>query len=336
MIKLTKQHQEAIKLIQEIIADKKNQKFLIASHMGPDGDNVGSSMSFYYLLKELNKESITLYNCDPIPEVFKFLPEIDNYVSEIDSNSVFDVAIVVDNSQIYRIGPHWPSRERIKTIIQIDHHLEADLFGDVVYIDEKAPAVGQMLYSIISGFPDMPNVNIATALFTSIVTDTGSFRYSSTSAETFYIAAKLTEAGAVPWKINLNIYENVPAEKIQILQAVLQTLSFNKNKDVAVMFLTQDMLKKFGVTQDIAEGFVNYGRIVEGVKISILLKEQSPNKFKVSIRSKAFDISKIAIKYFNGGGHKHAAGGRVEGKLEELIENIKEILSQELKKEELS
>lgn len=323
---LSKQHLEAIKLIQDVIKDDHNQTFLIASHMGPDGDNVGSSMALFYLLSALGKKEITLYNHDQIPQVFHFLPEIEHYVHEIPESKTFDVAIVVDNSHIPRIGPHWPGRDRIKTILQIDHHLKADLFGDIIYIDEGSPAVGQMLYTIISGFPGMPCPKIATALYTSIVTDTGSFRYSSTNAETFYIAAKLTEAGALPWKINLDIFENVPAEKIQVLQAVLATLTFNETKEVAMMYLTLDMLQEFGVSHDIAEGFVNYGRIIHGVKVSCLLKEQAPGVFKVSLRSKAVDVSDAARNHFNGGGHKHAAGGRITGDLKKLLQEVPTIL----------
>ena len=274
-------------------------------------------MALYYLLKSLGKEVIP-YNPDAIPRSFKFLKDIDKYQHNIDKNEKFDVGIVVDNSDINRIGNDWPIN-RIKTVIQIDHHIRAQFFGDIVYIDEHAVAVGEILYFIIREIISELNFDIAQALYLSILTDSGSFRYANTTPRTFYVAQKLLEAGAKVYDINIEVYEKVKFEKIALLKETLSTIQFNKTRNFAIMYLTKEMFKKYNANEDISEGFVNYGRIIDGVEVSCLLKEIDKKKYKVSLRSKKFDISQIAIEYFSGGGHKNAAGGKVNGNLNTIL-----------------
>lgn len=278
-------------------------------------------MSLYYLLKSLGKK-VTLYNPDPIPKNFKFLKDIDEYQHNVGKNEEFDVGIVVDNSDIARIGKDWPI-DRIKTVIQIDHHIRAQVFGDIVYVDEHAVAVGEMLYFIIKEIIPKLSFDIAQALYLSILTDSGSFRYSNTTPRTFYVAQKLLEAGVKVYDINIEVYEKVEFEKIALLKETLSTIQFNKSKNFAIMYLTKEMFKKYNANEDTSEGFVNYGRIIDGVEVSCLLKEISHEKYKVSLRSKKFDISQIAIEYFSGGGHKNAAGGKINGDLNTIIEELK-------------
>lgn len=278
-------------------------------------------MSLYYLLKSLGKK-VTLYNPDAIPKSFKFLKDIDEYQHNVGKNEEFDVGIVVDNSDISRIGEDWPIN-RIKTVIQIDHHIRAQVFGDIVYVDEHAVAVGEMLYFIIKEIIPKLSFDIAQALYLSILTDSGSFRYSNTTPRTFYVAQKLLEAGVKVYDINIEVYEKVEFEKIALLKETLSTIQFNKSKNFAIMYLTKEMFKKYNANEDTSEGFVNYGRIIDGVEVSCLLKEIDHEKYKVSLRSKKFDISQIAIEYFSGGGHKNAAGGKINGNLNTIIEELK-------------
>ncbi len=327
---ITLEDKKIIKEIASIIKDEKNKTFIIGAHMGPDGDNVGSTMALYYLLTALGKEVIP-YNPDSIPESFTFIPNTEKYNKTIDKNLTFDVGIVVDNSEIGRIGKDWPIG-RMNKIIQIDHHLKANRFGDTIYIDEAASSVGEMLYFLFEEFDGKYlTKDVATALYISIVTDTGSFKYNSTSSKTFYVAQKLLEAGASPYEIHINVYENVPLNKINLLQEVLSTLELNKDGNFAIMYLSKEMLEKYNADKDLAEGFVNYGRIIKGVEISCFLKEIAKDSYKISLRSNYYDVSYIAREYFNGGGHKNASGGRVEGKLKELILELKENFTKWLK-----
>ncbi len=278
-------------------------------------------MALYYILKSLGKEVIP-YNPDTIPKSFSFLKDIDKYQHSIDKNEEFDVGIVVDNSDISRIGNDWPANN-IKTVIQIDHHVKAQVFGDIVYIDEHAVAVGEILYFIIKEIIPKLNFDIAQALYLSILTDSGSFRYSNTTPRTFYVAQKLLEAGAKVYDINIEVYEKVEFKKIALLKETLSTIQFNKTKNFAIMYLTKEMFKKHNANEDTSEGFVNYGRIIDGIEVSCLLKEINKEEYKVSLRSKKFDISQIAIEYFSGGGHKNAAGGKINGDLNTIIEELK-------------
>ena len=276
---IASEDKKIIKNIANMIKDENNKSFVIGAHMGPDGDNVGSTMALYYLLTALGKK-VMPYNPDSIPESFTSLPSIDNYNKTIDKDLTFDVGIVLDNSEIRRIGKDWPIG-RMDKVIQIDHHLKANRFGDIVYIDEAASSVGEMLYFLFEEF-DIKYLtkDVATALYISIVTDTGSFKYNSTSSKTFYVAQKLLEAGASPYEIHINVFENVPLNKINLLQEVLSTLELNSDGNFAIMYLSKDMLEKYNADKDLAEGFVNYGRIIKGVEISCFLKEIGENSYK--------------------------------------------------------
>ncbi len=331
MFKLNEEHSKMIEVIKNTILNENNKTFLIVSHVGPDGDNVGSTIAMMLLLKKLGKE-VMIYNQDTIPYVYNFLKGTDEYKSSIDENMFFDVVIVVDNSDENRIGKHWKGKKLTNTIIQIDHHLSATVFGDIVYIDEKASAVGEMLYFVILAFGEnIIDEDIANALYVSILTDTGSFRYSNTSSKTFYVASKLIEHGSSPSKINLEVYENVAYDKIKLLQEVLATLELNEDKNFAIMYLKQDVYKKYQTNGDITEGFVNYGRIIKGVEVSCMLKEVAKNKYKVSLRSKKFNVAQVAIDMFGGGGHENASGGSIEGELFKLVNNFKTLFTKLLK-----
>ncbi|MBN2694233.1 bifunctional oligoribonuclease/PAP phosphatase NrnA [bacterium] len=299
--------------------------YLIVSHISPDGDNVGSTLALRKILLKMGK-NVTIYNPDPIPEMFSFLDGYDSYRHELNDSDSFDVAVVLDNSEERRIGPHWRGVSAFSCTIQIDHHTSVPRFGDVVVIDEEASAVGEMLYFLAEKL-NIIDKDIAEALYVSILTDTGSFRFSNTTPKTFYVASKLIEAGATPWKINVEIYENMPEEKIYLLQKVLSTLQLNNEKNVALMTLPLSMQTDPSNGSNLTEGFVNYGRSIKGVDISCFLREVEKDFFSVSLRSKDSDVSKIAREFFNGGGHIHAAGGRIAGNLNELIPYVLGILT---------
>ncbi len=313
----------------KVLKDSNYKNYLIVSHMNPDGDNVGSTLALRKILLRMGK-NVTIYNPDPIPDMFSFLEGYEKYRHELNESDIFDVAVVLDNSEEKRIGAHWRGVSAFSCTIQIDHHTSVPHFGDVVVIDEEASAVGEMLYFLAEKL-NIIDREIATALYVSILTDTGSFRFSNTTPKTFYVASKLIEAGATPWDINVKIYENMPEEKIYLLQKVLSTLQLNSQKNVAIMTLPLSMQTNPSNGSNLTEGFVNYGRSIKGVDISCFLREVEPDFFSVSLRSKDSDVSKIAREFFNGGGHIHAAGGRVSGKLATLIPSVLELLTKNIK-----
>lgn len=300
--------------------------FIVASHIDPEGDAIGSSLAIYYALKNLGKK-VCVYNESPLPKILKFLPGSDEIVSEIYSPDEYDCIFIVDCGDIERVGKLRGRLEKLR-IINIDHHSTNTNFGHINVVNKNAAAAGEVVYELLEqlGFPI--TVEMAVNLYTAILVDTGSFRYSSTSSKSFEICGKLLEYGVQPWEVSKNIYESYPFERMKLLGMVLNTVELAMNNRVALMHVTKEMFKSANASEDLTEGFVNFGRAIEGVEISILFKEVGEDVYKLSIRSKGlFDVAQIAIK-LGGGGHRNAAGCTVRGNLldvkEKVVNTIKE------------
>lgn len=303
-----------------------NNSFIVVSHVDPEGDAIGTSLALYHILKNLGKK-VCVYNESGVPKILKFLPGSNELISEISSVNEFDCIFVVDCGDLGRIGSLKNKLEKLK-IINIDHHSTNDYFGDLNFVDKTASAAGEVLFDIIKALNIPINYDIAVNLYTAIVVDTGSFRYASTSSKSFKIAAELLQAGVDPWFVSMNIYENYPYERMKLLGDVLSTLTLHLDSKVAFMLVTKDMLKKYNASVDITEGFVNFGRAIEGVELSIIFKETDNESFKLSMRSKGkIDVSMIA-KSLGGGGHKNAAGCKINGTYEEAKKKVLEVLQE--------
>lgn len=304
----------------------KNNSFIVVSHVDPEGDAIGTSLALYYALKILGK-NVCVYNESGVPKILKFLPGSDELLSEISSINEFDCIFVVDCGDLGRIGSLKSKLEKLK-IINIDHHSTNDYFGDLNFVDKNASAAGEVLFELLKELNVPINYEIAINLYTAIVVDTGSFRYASTRPKSFQIAAELLQLGVDPWFVAMNIYENYPFERMKLLGDVLSTLTLHLDGKVAFMVVTKQMLKKYNTSIDITEGFVNFGRAIEGVELSIIFKETDGDSFKLSMRSKGnIDVSLIA-KTLGGGGHKNAAGCKIQGTYEEATKKVLEVLKE--------
>jgi phosphoesterase RecJ-like protein len=294
--------------------------------MDPEGDAIGTSLALYYVLKYLGKKAC-VYNESGVPRILHFLPGSSEIVKEITSVNEFDCIFVVDCGDLGRIGNLKNKLEKLK-IVNIDHHATNEYFGDLNFVDKNASATGEVLFDLLKELKIPINYEIAVNLYTAIVVDTGSFRYASTRPKSFQIAAELLQVGVDPWFVSMNIYENYPYERMKLLGEVLSTLTLHLEGKVAFMLVTKDMLKKYGASIDITEGFVNFGRAIEGVELSIIFKETNCNSFKLSMRSKGnIDVSLIA-KSLGGGGHKNAAGCKINGTYEEAKKRVLEVLKE--------
>lgn len=302
------------------------QSFIVASHVDPEGDAIGSSLAIYHALKNLGKK-VCIFNESGVPRILKFLPGANEIVIHIPSVNEYDCAIIVDCGDLGRVGSLRNKLEKLK-IVNIDHHNTNDSFGDINFIDKNAAAAGEIVFEIIRKL-DLPiTYEIAINLYTAIVVDTGSFRYASTTPKSFKIAADLLQSGVDPWFVAMHIYENYPFERMKLLGDVLLTLQLVLEGKVAISLITQEMLKKYNATEDIAEGFVNFGRAIDGVEVSILFKETSNGTYKLSLRSKGkVDVSKIA-QTLGGGGHRNAAGCKVNGSFDEAKKRVLEVIQQ--------
>ncbi len=294
--------------------------FIVASHVDPEGDAIGSSLAFYHALKNLGK-NVCVYNESPLPKILKFLPGTENIVSEIYSADEYDCIFVIDCGELDRIGKLKNKLEKLR-IVNIDHHSTNPNFGHINMVDKNAAAAGEVVYRIFEELGIEITYEMAVNLYTAILVDTGSFRYSSTSSKSFEICGKLIELGVQPWEVSKNIYESFPYERMKLLGMVLNTLELVMNNRVALMHVHKEMFKNAEASEDLTEGFVNFGRAIDGVEISILFKEVDQNTYKLSLRSKGlFDVSKIAIK-LGGGGHRNAAGCTVRGSLSDVKEKV--------------
>jgi phosphoesterase RecJ-like protein len=319
---------EITKILQE------NNNFLITSHINLDGDGIGSELALYFLLKKLNKKPIIL-NQNRLPKIYDFLPGSDK-VHYLNNNRInpksIDVGIVLDCSNIKRIGKTYEIFKNLKTIINVDHHKSNENFGSLNYVDYSASSVGEIIYELIKSIDaDLLDEKISTCLFTAIITDTGSFKYSNVSSKTFGMASHLTSNGIKPYLIADNIYNKNTYAGLKLLGKSLLTLEVDDSNYFSWLTITRKMLNDTNANDEDIEGIIDIATTLNNVEISILFRETKDNKIKVSFRSKGnFDVNKFAGK-FKGGGHPNAAGCLCPGKLDEIKENILSELFDDIK-----
>ena len=309
--------------------------FIVTSHVNPDGDNIGSTLSMYYYLKSINKEVYYVLD-DDTPINLKFLlKDIEILSSEefIKLNLNKFNLISLDCGDLDRICIDKTLIENSKKLICIDHHASNDNYGDINYVVPEASSTCELVYNLFKRINETQNTQvidkkIATALYTGVVTDTGKFTYSNTHPSTFDMAKDLLILGAETNKVICEVYGNNPYNYYKLLGEALNTLDIIDTK-IAVITLTQDMLTRNNISFKDTDGITPYCRDIENVEVGILVQEKASNEIKISLRSKNYvDVSHIA-KVFNGGGHVRAAGLTV---FNETIENAtKMVVAETLK-----
>lgn len=313
---------------------QKNHNFLITSHINLDGDAIGSELALYFILKKLNKKAIIL-NQNRLPKIYDFLPGSDK-VNYLNNNRIkpksIDVGIVLDCSNIKRIGRTYEIFKDIKTIINIDHHKSNENYGNLNYLDCSVSSVGEIIYELITFIDiNLLDEKISTCLFTAIMTDTGSFRYSNVSSKTFGVASHLTSSGIKSHLIANNIYNRNTYPGLKLLGKALLNLEINESSCVSWLTVSRKMLNDTNASDEDIEGIIDIVTTLNNIEVSILFRETKDNKIKVSFRSKGnFDVNKFAGK-FKGGGHQNAAGCLCSGKLDEIKEKILSELFKKIK-----
>ncbi len=308
------------RVIDQIIKIIHNSKsFLITAHINPDGDTVGTQLAVYFALKAMGKE-VTIVNRDKVPVIYKFLPS-SNVIETADSaTSDYDTTILFECGIIERSG--LKGIKNNPNLINIDHHPGNSCYGLVNWVDLNSAAVGIMAYELIKQLPVNITPQIATCLYTAIITDTGSFQFSNTSSAALKACGELAEKGINPSEISQACFENQPFRKMKLLGFSLSTLEMDSTGQIAWMHMPYSIFTKLKAGNEDTDGLVNYPRSVKNVKIALFFKEKEPGVHRVSMRSKGdFDVSSVA-KFFNGGGHKHASGCTLEGSFEEVKEKM--------------
>lgn len=314
-------------------------KIVILTHYNPDGDAIGSSLGLKHYLKARGIYAEVIVPND-FPKFLKWMPEakkviIAEYKRKLaaDMIATADVIFCLDFNSPSRIGllGEWLVKAQGKKIL-IDHHQQPEPF-DFVYSDTVIPATSQMVYHFIEALNDekLVNQDMAECMYTGIMTDTGGFRFRSTSATTHRIIANLIEKGADPAMITSNTWDTNTVSRLHLLALVLGRIEVVNDGTVAILSLTRNELKEFGFQKGDTEGFVNYGLSIAGVKMSAFFMEDLYEDFiKISFRSKDdVDVNQFSRKYFNGGGHINAAGGKSNDSLPGTIEIFKARLIEE-------
>ena len=303
---------------------RENNRFVVLSHVRPDGDALGSQLALGLSLKQLGKE-VRIWNEEGMLDKYSFLPNANLITKPPAEPEDFDVVVALDTAIQNRLGNTVASIKSAKTWINIDHHPSNPGYGDLVHIDSDAPATGQILFELISSQKLPLDRAIAENLYVAISTDTGSFQYPNTTARTFEISAELIRAGVDVGRISQLTYENYPRRRVELLRDLLGTMRFNANDRVASFSLSLAAAKKLGVLPEDNEGLIDHLRAIRGVIVAIFFEELSDGKVRVSMRSKDEKVNVCAIcEKFGGGGHVLAAGARVKGTLAEVEKKILE------------
>ena len=312
---------------------REGNNFIVTSHFSPDGDNLGSTLSMYCTLKKLGKNVLYVLD-DTIPKNLEFLVKDQNILKseQVNLNLSEYTLISLDCGDFDRICLDENIKKSVGKLICIDHHASNDNFGDLNYINPNESSTCELVYNLLKKFSEiiskeLIDEDIATYLYTGLLTDTGNFSYSNTNPSSYLMAYDLVNKGARKDIIIQKIYQSNPYNYYKLLGEALDSLEIIDNK-VASMKLTLDMLNRNNISFNDADGVTSYTRDIEGVEVGILLKEKSENEVKVSFRSKNYvNVSLIAQK-FGGGGHVRASGCTINDK----IENAKKMVIDEVLK----
>ncbi|HEX5283928.1 MAG TPA: bifunctional oligoribonuclease/PAP phosphatase NrnA [Bryocella sp.] len=302
---------DAIARILRIICD--HETFLITSHARPDGDAIGSALGLMHLVESMGKRATVAF-ADRIPMMYRCLPGIERIVPDLPIE-MHDVAILLECDSVERSG-----FEAIDAgmLVNIDHHQSGRNFADFNWIDPTACAVGAMVYQLAVASGEEISPEIASCLYSAILTDTGAFTFACTDASTFGLAEHLLERGADSTAIAQSIYFSHPESKVRILGSALSNLEVDG--EVAWTFVTLDDMERANAIVEDCEGIVNYLISILGVRAAVFLREiPTGDRFRLNLRSKgAVDVAEVAER-FGGGGHRNASGCTIDGPLARAI-----------------
>jgi phosphoesterase RecJ-like protein len=302
---------------------RQGNRFLLTSHVNPDGDAIGSELGLARLLRKMGKGAV-VWNRDETPTIYRPLPGSDRVHNGEEPPAgfpdVFDAFIVLECPSPDRTGLE--QHLGALPIINIDHHLGNQHYGVINWVDTAAPAVGEMVYRLSQGLKMSLDPETAACLYLTLVTDTGGFRFSNATAAAFESAASLVRDGARPEQVSQWLYESQPLPVMRLVGEMLQTLQVHDEGRVATTLLTPEMFARVGAAPGDSEGLIDYPRSIAGVDAVALIRQREDGSHKVSLRSRGdIDVEKIA-RHHGGGGHRNAAGFVLEGAGEEVRQQV--------------
>ena len=310
---------------------KAGKRFLLTCHMLPDADAVGSMLGLAEILKALGKE-VVLYNRDGVPEMLSFLGGVDEVLQSIPAGMRFDATLITDTAARSLLPRSFPVHAISGPRVIIDHHVVHDDFGDIVVRDVNACATAIVVIDLAKalGVDPLP-VRAAEPLYTAMVADTGNFRYPGTTSATLRLAADLVDQGVNPWRVASHVFENWPMERLRLLGLSINAIETEFTGRVAILCVPLAMVERAGATDRMVDGMVEYGRMIKGVEVSVMLWERRPRSdetdygqlvSRLSLRSAGrVDVSAIAAAV-GGGGHRASAGATLSFDLREAREIV--------------
>lgn len=305
------------------------QHICIASHISPDADAIGSMVALGQGLLQRGKK-VTMFSHDGVPQGLRFLAGTEHITKSLDTAHPLEGLVLVDCATPKRAGEAIETLARRLPPYLIDHHILPDVDQSAHCIDEKAAATGEVVYRILCAMGCTVTPDIATAVYSTLVGDTGHYRYSNTTPAVFRLAAELVEHGADPWFVSSNLLEQIHPATYSLLQQSLATLQIGMGGRYAHMVLTQEMLKEADALPEYAEEFVSYPRSLAGVEVAAFYRELPDRRWKVSLRSKRYvDVAAITA-CLGGGGHHHAAGCTLELDLATTRQTIEKAVEEAL------
>ena len=311
---------ELFKKAWEKIKESKN--IVLAAHINPDGDALGSSLSLYPILKKMGKNVKVFNATKPLPMYLDFLPNFDKVTDKLPKN--YDLLISFDCGSFDRLG----IEEKPPFLINIDHHISNTKYGDINIIDPKAASSSQVVYNMLkANGVEIPSES-AVCIYTALVTDTGSFQYESVNDKVFEMAAELVRCGVKPDFVAKMLFQRDRLSRLRLLAKAYDTIELCCEGKVAFVEVTKEMMEITGAIKDDTDTIVNSVRAIASVEVACMLREDDDG-IKISLRSKNYaDVSKVAVKY-GGGGHIRAAGATIKGEFD--FEKVKEMLRKDLK-----
>jgi phosphoesterase RecJ-like protein len=303
----------------------------VASHIRPDADALGSTIAFALWLRDCGKE-VTAYNEEGSTAKFHYLPCHEIVSLPPATPQQFDVFVALDTSVKNRLGTVNKAIAPGTTILNIDHHISNENYGDVNFIDASAPATGQILLEFFQHVGARISAEMATNLFAAISTDTGSFQYAGTNERTFAAASHLISCGVDVPGLSRAMYDSQPRRRFELLRHALNTAEFHCDDRIATFSLPMDLVERLKVLPEDNEGIIDHLRSIDGVEAAVFFEELPEGKVRVSARSKfpRIDVCKVC-KQFEGGGHAMAAGARVDGTLAQVKNDFLKALSDEIR-----
>lgn len=307
----------------------KANKIAILPHVSADGDALGSSLALALALNTLNKKPIIYFEED-IPSIYGFLPGREFVRIYDEKPDKYELVIALDTGDLQRLGKRVEIFNDADMTVNIDHHPTNTYFAQLNLVNTNSAAVGEMIYRLLKKMEINLDRDMATCLYVAIATDTGGFRYGNTTTVTHQITADLINNGVDVSYISQTVFETVSLPKVKLMGKAIENLELFENGKLAVIKITDDLLRSVGAKEEDCEGIVNIGRNIEGVEVAVAIRERPGGELKINFRSKNYvDVSAIANRH-SGGGHKRAAGCTIKGDInyvkEMLIKEISEVL----------